>query len=362
MKQPPVSTLFDPHSSYAAPYRRIPRVCKTLAVLGLLGLSTTQAFALNVLLCNDDSIVAANVRALNQKLVAAGHRVIVSAPVDNQSGSGGALAFLRPIGALTGNERAAKVLGLIAGSPGIGIDPSDNNVFYVNGSPVAACLYGIDVMAPKTWGAAPDLVISGPNEGNNIGAINASSGTFNNLSYAIGRNLPAIAVSDGVTTQVTWSNALPSTHRSFEIADMVLKLVNALVANKAVAGGRLMPIGVGLNVNIPVFAAGTGNALPFRFTRLGRSSQYMPAFYEKLSDSAIAVSAGAGVALPGVSILPGGGTLPTGVELPVDASPTSETNVIATKTAVTVSPVESVPEARRVFEDALRLKLFEVVQ
>jgi len=32
-----------------------------------------------------------------------------------------------------------------------------------------ACLYGVDVLAPATWGAFPDLVISGPNEGDNMG-------------------------------------------------------------------------------------------------------------------------------------------------------------------------------------------------
>ena len=356
---------FTPHHPRRPSSTREPRArraIRALAVFGLLALAMTQTFALNIVLCNDDGITAANVRALKYKLVGAGHSVILAAPADNQSGSGGALAFLKPIDALTGNERAAKALGFVAGTPGVGVDPSDPDVHYVNGSPVAACLYGIDVQAPKKWNAAPDLVISGPNEGNNIGAIVASSGTFNNLLYAVGRDLPAIAVSDATTSQVTWSTNLPPVHRSFEVADITLKLVQALVANKAAAGGRLMPIGVGLNINIPAFDAGAGAALPLRFTRIGRSSQYMPAFYEKLSDSAIAVSARAGMALPGISVTPGGSILPTGVKLPIDASPVSESNVLATKKAVTVSPVESVPEARRVFEDALRIKLDGIVQ
>lgn len=138
--------------------------------------------------------------------------------------------------------------------------------------------------------------------------------------------------------------------------------VQALVDNKAAAGGHLMPVGVGLNINVPAFDAGTGATLPLRFTRIGRSSQYMPAFYEKLSDSPIAVSARAGVDLPGISVTPGGSVLPTGVNIPVDASPAAESNVLATNTAVTVSPVESMPEARLVFEDALRIKLDGIVQ
>ena len=334
--------------------RPVIRMC---CIAGVTGISASQAFALNILVCNDDSIASANVRALKKKLAAAGHDVIVSAPVDNQSGSGGALAFLRPIEALTGNERAAKVFGLAAGSPGIGNDPADNSVFYVNGSPVAACLYGIDVQSPKKWGSVPDLVISGPNEGNNIGAINASSGTFNNLVYAIGRNLPAIAVSDAKSSQVNWSSALPESDHAFEVADIVIKLVNALVKNKNVVGERLMPVGMGLNVNVPAYAAGAVQSLPFRITKIGTSSQYVPVFYEKLADSAIAVSSGRALPLPGISIEPGGTTLPTGVQIPKDNSPDAESNVIVGKSAVTISPVEAVPEARRVFEEALRIKL-----
>lgn len=331
--------------------------------LGLVAVVTAlPASALNILLCNDDGITAANVRALKQKLVAAGHSVAIAAPIDNQSGRGGYISFLAPVPALSGNERGARALGLPAGAPGVGTDASDADVAYVNATPVAACLYGLDVLAKKKWNVLPDLVISGPNEGNNTGAINASSGTFNNLVYVVNRNLPGLAVSDATSTQVSWSSALPATHRSFEVADIVLKLVDGLIANKAKAGGRLMPEGVGLNVNIPDFAAGAGKALPFRFTKVGKATAYSPAFYEKLSDSALAVASGVNLPLPGISLAPGGTTLPNGVVMPKDTAASSEANVIDTKTAVTLSPVEGVPQARRVFEDALKLKLSTLVQ
>jgi broad specificity polyphosphatase/5'/3'-nucleotidase SurE len=48
-------------------------------------------------------------------------------------------------------------------------------VHYVNGSPVMACLYGLDVVAQRKWKAAPDLVVSGPNEGNNTGLVNTAA-------------------------------------------------------------------------------------------------------------------------------------------------------------------------------------------
>lgn len=344
------------------PVPQLSRLVRRMFIAGAIALPVAPAFALNVLLCNDDGITAANIRALKVKLVAAGHSVAIASPIDNQSGRGGFIDFLRPVASLLGTERGAVALGLAAGTPGVGTDASDADVNYVNGTPVAACLYGLDVVAKKKWGKLPDLVISGPNEGNNTGAINVSSGTFNNLVYAINRNLPAMAVSDATTTQITWSTALPSSHRAYEVADIVIKLMDTLVANKAKAGGALMPEGMGLNVNIPDFAAGTGKNLPYKITKIGKATQYSPAFFEKLSESALAAASGVNFPVPGVSLAPGGTVLPSGFTLPNDTAASSESNVIAAKTAVTISVVEGVPQARRTFEDAMKIKLNAIAQ
>lgn len=331
----------------------------------LVALSASPAFALNILLCNDDGITAANVRALKAQLVAAGHSVILTGPIANQSGTGGSVSFLRPIPALAGNERGAVSLGLPAGAPGIGTDPADTAVFYVNGTPVMACLYGIDVAAPKAWGRAPDLVISGPNEGNNTGHINNSSGTFNAMLYAVNRKLPAVAVSDNVTAQVTWSTALAPTSRPYEVANIVLRLVESLEAESkrhdqrdrhdrhGDGSRRLLPEGLGLNVNVPAFAPGAGAALPLRLTQVGLATAFAPAFYERLSDSPLAAASGVNNPLPGISLAQGSTTLPTGVVIPRDDAATSEANVIATGAAITVSPVQGVPEATGLFLERL---------
>lgn len=319
------------------------------------------AFALNILLCNDDGITAANLRALKQTLVAAGHIAIVTAPADNQSGRGGYIAFLQPIPALSGNERAAKSLRLPAGTPGVGVDPFDADVHYVNATPVASCLYGIDVVARTKWNAAPDLVISGPNEGNNTGHINASSGTFNNLLYAINRGLPALAVSDAATAQVNWSSSLPPEHRAFEVAHIVSRLVDELVDARRPRWPHepLLPNGIGLNVNVPDFAAGSGASLPFRVTHVGVATAYAPAFYERLSDSPSAQASGVNLPLPGISLAVGGTVLPSGSVVPLDRSRSAEGNVIAGKNAVSVSPVQGVPEASRDYESLLSWRLNE---
>lgn len=319
----------------------------SIVFVGALCFQAAPALALNILLCNDDGITAANARATKQKLTEAGHSVIFAGPIDNQSGRGGYLPFLEPIATLTGKERGAVALNLPAGSAGVGTDPSDPDVSYVNSTPVASCLYGMDVAAPKKWGSSPDLVISGPNEGNNTGSVNPSSGTFNNMVYAVNRGLPAMAISDATTTKVTWSATLATTSRAFEVAGIASTLVKTLqdAAKNGWADGKLMPAGIGLNINIPDFAAGTGASLPLSFTQVGTATAYMPAFYEKFSDSPLAAGYGLNVPVPGIIMANGGTRLPTGIVLPADTNAKSEQNVINTKTAITISPVKGIPDA-----------------
>lgn len=345
-----------------------PNVIALLA--GSLLAAVPQAHALNILLCNDDGFTAANLRALYQRLQAAGHKVIISASVDNQSGRGGYMSFLAPIPRIaatyvdpysgsTVTPRAVKATyPNLAGQPGIGTDPNDSKIFYVNGSPVMACLYGMDVQSPKNFGGAPDLVISGPNEGNNLGHINASSGTVNNTYYAINRNLPAIAVSDSATTQVEFTALTPAS-RAWEVADIVVNLVKTLVDKKSEAGGKLMPQGVGLNVNIPEFSPGAGVTLPFKMTQMGQATGFAPAFYEDIGATPIGASFGipAGRGLAGISLVTSGTTLPTGIVIPTDNSPASEGNVIAVKSGVSVSVIEGAPDARRSNVEAMKIKL-----
>ena len=326
-----------------------------LAGACLMALACPSAQALNVLLCNDDGFTAANVRALQQRLKAAGHDVVVSAPVDNQSGRGGYMAFLSPIRPIAASyvdpytgasvvPRALRSHPGLLGAAGVGVDPSDASVAYVNGTPVMACLYGIDVLAPSRFGRVPDLVISGPNEGNNLGHINPSSGTVNNTYYAINRQLPAIGISDADTVQTEFGS-LTAGSRAYEVADLVVSLVGRL-EKAAGAGKPLLPKGLGLNVNIPAFAAGSGASLPLRMTRMGTATAYGPAFYQDLGLNALAHAYGipAGAGLSGIGLDPSGTTLPSGVVLPSDHAARSEGNVIAKGLAISVSVIQGVPD------------------
>lgn len=213
--------------------------------------------ALDIVLTNDDGFESALTYAVYQRLQVAGHRVLISGATADQSGRGGSLDFLRPIGPLTAPTRGGCVVppaspptpgvgNLGVGAPLVAADcPADPNVFWVSGTPVASALHGIDVAAQARFGKQADLVISGPSFGNKTGLINDSSGTINAALIAINRGIPAIAV----------SAADPTTYRSlrtglqpidFEIADVVVRLVTAVdpgVARHRRAGS-LLPTGL----------------------------------------------------------------------------------------------------------------------
>ncbi len=263
-------------------YRRLPLTLTLFALAAPL-------HALDILITNDDGLTA-NTRALYQALRSDGHQVMVSVPCRNQSGQGAALNFLRPVGPLT-----ADCVGGIAhvGAPGVGSDAGDPDLHYVDGTPVMALLYGLDLLAEPRWGHPPQLIISGPNEGNNTGLVNPSSGTVNNAVYGINRGIPSVAVSaDGDTA----NNPVLAA----ETAQIVLKLVHEL-ERRAPGNGALLPDGTGLNVNVPRFAAGEGNGLPFARAVVGTYSTVSPVFVENLAADPVASGLGIAAALPGIS-------------------------------------------------------------
>jgi 5'-nucleotidase len=209
--------------------------------------------------------------------------------------------------------------------------PTDPNIFWVNGTPVASVLYGIDVAAPLRFGKQPDLVISGPNFGNNTGLINNSSGTVNAALVAINRGIPAVAV----------SAAEPTTYRSFapglqpidrEVAGVVVRLVDALDAGRRT---RVLPESIGLNVNLPKFAPGSSADLPFRLSNVGTASSVTPFFSADLcADSTAKLLLGATCAganppkLAGVSLVINGAPFPANLSFVADANASSEQNVV----------------------------------
>lgn len=312
------------------------RIAVALLAVG----AASPAFALNILLTNDDGFAAPNIRALYAKLKAAGHDVIVSAPCQNQSGKGASLNFLTPLTALSKDCRGGTVK---VGAPGVGVDPSIADINYVDGTPVMATMYGLDVLAPARWGKAPDVVISGPNEGQNLGAIVNTSGTVSNAIFAANRGLPSIAISADTNTT---DNAVLAD----EAATLSLKLLAALQAKAGT--GPLLPAGVALNVNFPTFISGGSAKLPWVFARFGTFSTTSPKFVADLSKDPIASGYGVKVPYPGVTFAIGG--TPTSAEADNEAALNAKGNV-------TVTAMQVGFEARPQSQQWLRLRLRDLL-
>lgn len=264
---------------------------RLLAAITLM-LAPASAFAKNIVIANDDGLTS-NVTALYRALKAEGHDVIVSVPCTGQSGMGAAILFSRPLVPLAADclNGAAR-----AGEPGAGPVTRagfERDFFYVNGTPVMAMLYGIDVAAAKRWGKGPDLVLSGPNEGQNVGYIVITSGTVSNAQYAAIRGLPAVALSAGSDTADNPGLANP---KSETVAKLSADFVRALFAR---AGkGPVLPAGIALNVNFPDRLEGAR----WKASRIGTYNAFTMGFTEdvakSLSPEAAASARAHGIAVP----------------------------------------------------------------
>jgi len=276
------------------------RIVTPLLLAVALAFAGGQAWARNIVLTNDDGLTS-NLYALYTALREAGHEVIVSVPCSNQSGMGAALTITRPLGPLTADCRngAAHI-----GAPGAGTMTRtglNEDFHYVDGTPVMALLYGLDVVAQRRWGRAPDLVLAGPNEGHNLGYYVLSSGTVSSAQYAAARGIPAIALSaaTGTAEDVALANA-----QSFTIARLTLELISVL--ERSARDGPLLPEAMSLNVNFPDELEGAS----WQLSRIGTYTVADLRFTEDIAASAspeiVAIARERGLELPhlpGLSII-----------------------------------------------------------
>ena len=306
------------------------RLC--IAVLVLL--FSKQALALNILLTNDDGFETANIQALYKALSEAGHNVLMVAPFTGQSGTGGQLQIMQPLGP----TKEASEDGLLpAGSAGVGSTTLGKQQFYVNSTPAVSVLYGIDVLASKVFAGRPDLVISGPNEGNNLGVLTPHSGTLGATVAALNKGLPAVAVSA--------ANGDPEA--AVVVANLVVKLVAAVTDNGVIK----LPKGVGLNVNTPEIGELNAQGFVFAFTQVGSSSNVGLHAFENLGDSSFAQQVGMPkeIGLPGLAVsIP-----PESAGYAADGSANSESNRLAPG-VVTVSPIRGTYAASEMQSDGAR--------
>ncbi len=245
---------------------------KLIGVVSISAILATQsASALDILLTNDDSWNTTNIQTLFTTLKDAGHDVIMSAPCTGQSGKGGAVNFLKEVPVDTSRADTDQYC----------VGQTDSLLpfkKYVEGTPVMALMYGLDIVAPSTWGKSPDLVISGPNEGHNLGYLTNHSGTVGSVNFAIARGIPAIAVSA--------SHKDTGVEHAQLVANVVVDIVDQL-ESKQKPGSPLLPKFTGLNVNTPEDML---NHNGYLFTQVGwNPGEFTVKFVEDMSSEAFSM-------------------------------------------------------------------------
>lgn len=204
---------------------------KSIIACALTLIFSHQAMALNIMLTNDDGFQHPWVRTLHATLQQAGHQVIMVAPNENQSGKSAALS----LGALRNSKES--------------VIKHSEDVYSVNGTPATAALLGVKEVMPSR----PDLIISGINEGANVGVLSAFSGTVGATIAALnlmGEPIPTIAISGNLLDRKAEPGSGANLQHAKEISDYMVRLVASL-ESAAAKNASLLPRGIGLNVNYP---------------------------------------------------------------------------------------------------------------
>jgi 5'-nucleotidase len=184
---------------------------------------------MRILISNDDGYLAPGINALAEALASIAE-IIVVAPDSNRSGASNSLSLDRPLSV----TRAA------------------NGFYFVNGTPTDCVHIALTGMGD----ALPDLVVSGINNGQNMGDDTLYSGTVAAATEAYLFGIPAIAFSQ--------------VHHGWEHLDAAARVARDVVLRKF----EMLPSPYLLNVNIPNLpyeAIG-----PLTPTRLGRRHQAEP--------------------------------------------------------------------------------------
>lgn len=128
---------------------------------------------MNILLVNDDGIDSPHLRALCAACAARGHRVTVCAPKTQQSAKSHAFTISTPV-----MVKKSSMPGALA-------------AWAVDGTPVDCTRLGVKCLCEET----PDVVISGINQGYNVGLATYVSGTVGAAREAAFMGLKSLAVS-----------------------------------------------------------------------------------------------------------------------------------------------------------------------
>jgi 5'-nucleotidase len=184
---------------------------------------------MRILISNDDGYLAPGINALAEALASVADIVVV-APDSNRSGASNSLSLDRPLS----------------------VSKAGNGFYFVNGTPTDC----VHVALTGLLDYRPDLVVSGINNGQNMGDDTLYSGTVAAATEAYLFGIPAIAFSQ---VNPGWEHVDAAARVA---RDIVLRRFDALPAPSL------------LNVNIPNLAY--EQLGPLTATRLGRRHQAEP--------------------------------------------------------------------------------------
>ena len=197
--------------------------------------TTTAAPAepLRILVSNDDGYAAEGIDALVEGLLTLEDvEVTVFAPLENQSGTSD--------NTNPGLDEATTEETTLSGYPAVAVD----------GFPADSVEQGLDAMAAEL----PHVVISGINEGQNIGPLTELSGTVGAARTAARAGIPALAVSQGILLD---GGPEPDYPVAVDLTlDWVTEHREELVA--AEPGGAVTEV---TNLNVPTCPTGTQGEL-----------------------------------------------------------------------------------------------------
>ncbi|EFX02272.1 acid phosphatase [Grosmannia clavigera kw1407] len=238
---------------------------------------------LNILITNDDGFGSANIRAMYKAVKDLGHDAYIVASSSDMSGQGGRSAYTTEA-----NLTADSEWGIVkAGAPSIGQDPKDSHIWYYNGTPAAQVFVALDHVLPLFGSfSKPDLVLAGPNVGLNLGPfLYTLSGTMGATYAAVDRGIPAISFSAAYSRQTPyyWTNTstLAGLQDPATIAGRLAAALAQAFIDKA-AGGRILPVGYGINVNLPYITSFSNDSCvnpPFVLTRMSGGADVDKAVY-----------------------------------------------------------------------------------
>ncbi|KAL3420236.1 5'/3'-nucleotidase SurE [Phlyctema vagabunda] len=248
------------------------RLSNIPSVIAASSLAFSAVNGLNVLISNDDGFGTANIRELYKAMKAFGHNVYIVASVTNQSGMGGSEVYTK-----YKNLTADSEFGIVkAGAPSIGTDPIDSHIWYYNGTPTTQIQVALDYILPRYTNLTTfDLVLSGVNYGTNMGPfLYTLAGTLGATYTAVERGIPAIAFSGvyGVQTPYYWVNT--TTKAGLKDPATIMGQMSANLAQQIIInakGGPILPLGYGVNVNIPLITSFVDDSCvdpPFIHTRM----------------------------------------------------------------------------------------------